>query len=105
MNDGGRAFGLRQQDRVGPRGDDRVEIVVDQAGCNAVDAHDQARAACCRDMRAQKSRRALARLRLERGRDRIFQIDQQRIGAARQALVELLVAVGGDEQERAHMES
>ena len=48
MNDGRAAFGLGQQDRVGPPGDHGVEIGVGQAGVERVHAHDEARALCRR---------------------------------------------------------
>ncbi len=103
MNDGGAAFGLRQHDGVGLCRRDRVEIGVGQAGLQAVDAHHHDTAAPrCRHRVLEKGGRAAARARLAVGRDRILEVDDQRVGAARHRLVELLGAVGGDEQERAH---
>ena len=50
----------------------------------------------------EKFQRRGARLDLALGRDRIFQVDDDAVGAARHRLTELGPAVGGDEQKRAH---
>ena len=46
----------------------------------------------------QKRRRALPCSRFAVERDRIFEVDDQRVGAACHALAELLCTVGGDEK-------
>ena len=50
----------------------------------------------------EEVRGALARGGLAVGGDRIFEIDDHRVGAARHRLVELAAAVGRDEEQRAH---
>ena len=85
-------------------GDHGIEIGVGQPGLQAVDAHEQVRPrrASRRSASAETPPRCRARARLALGRDRIFEIDDDRIGAARHRLVELLGAVGGNEQKGAH---
>ena len=50
----------------------------------------------------EEGRRALPRPRLAVERDRVLEIDDQGVGAARHRLVEHFRAVGGDEEEGAH---
>jgi hypothetical protein len=45
---------------------------------------------------------ALARRRLAIGSDRVFEIDDDRIAAAGERLIELAIAVGRSKQKRAH---
>ena len=102
MDDGLAAFGLRQHDRVRAAGNDRVEIGVGQAGVERVDAHEEARARRARRVVLQKGQRRLPRARLALGRDRILEVEDQRVGAACRSLVELLRAVGRNEEEGTH---
>ena len=89
MDDRRAAFRLRQQDRIRLRRHDGVEVGVGQAGRDAVDAHQQARALRLRHRRLEKRRRARARGVLAVGRDRILEVDDHGVGAARERLVEL----------------
>ena len=76
-----------------------VKIVIDHAGLEAVHAHEQARSLLRLAGFLQEGERALARLRLAVGGDRILEVDDDGVGAGRHRLVELLAAVGGNEQE------
>ena len=99
MNDACAAFGLRQHDGVGAGGHDCVEIGVGEAGLKSVDADQQARAGGGFDGVGDESRCALSRRGLACRRDRILQIDDDRVGAARHRLVELVAAVGRHEKQ------
>src|ERR1700733_1569552 len=81
---------------------DYVEIGIDQAGRQAVDAHDQIWPLGGGESLVEKSRRAFPCLRLSVKRNRVLEVDDQRVGAARHRLVELLRTISGDEQKRAH---
>ena len=89
MDDRRAAFRLRQQDGVRARRHDGVEVGVGQAGRDAVDAHQQARALRLRHRALEKCGRAGARRVLAVVRDRILEVDDHRVGAARERLVEL----------------
>ena len=71
-------------------------------GVEAVDAHQKARALLLALRALEEIQRRLARDVLALGRDRILEIDDHGVGAARQRLVELGPAVGGNEEQRAH---
>jgi hypothetical protein len=102
VDDGGRAFRLRQHDGVGPPRHHRVEVGVDEACLDRVDADEEARAPALCPRFLEERRRARARLLLALGGDRILEINDHRIGAGGKRLLELCAAVGRDEQERAH---
>ena len=102
VNDRGAAFSLREHNGVRFCRYDRIEIGVGQAGLQAVDAHDQIRPRGSRGGLLEKRRRALPRARLAVESNRIFEVNDQSVGTARHALVELLGTVGGNEKERAH---
>ena len=97
MNDVTATLGLRQHDGVGRRRHDGIEIGVDEAGCQPVDARDQTRAPVLLHGVPEKIRSAPARVALALRHDRIFEIDDDRVGAARHRLVELPAAIGGNE--------
>ena len=61
VDHGRAAFRLRQQDRVRSRRHDGVEVGVGEAGRERVDAHEQARPRCLRDLPACRNAAALAR--------------------------------------------
>src|SRR5215472_3558918 len=88
-NDIGAAFCLRQHDGVGTRGHDGVEIGVGKTGRKSVDANEEARAVRSFGGTRDESRRPYARIGLALRRNRIFEIDDHRVGAARHRLVEL----------------
>ncbi len=96
------AFRLRKQNRVRRAGNDGVEIGVGHAGVEAVDAHQQARALFLRLRGLEVFKRGGARVSLALGRDRILEIEDDGVGAARHRLVELGPAVGGNEEQRPH---
>jgi hypothetical protein len=87
---------------IASRRHDRVEIGVGEAGGESVDANDEARARFGFHRVLHEIRRARARAGLARGGNRILEVDDHRVGAARHRLVELAPAVGRDEQQRAH---
>ncbi len=62
----------------------------------------QARALFLRLRGLEEFQRGGARVRFALGRDRILEVEDHGVGAARHRLVELGAAVGGDEQKRAH---
>ena len=99
MGDGRAAFGFGKQNGVGLARHNGVEIGIGQAGVEAVDAHQEARALCLRLHGLEEFQRGRARLRLAFRRDRILEIDDHGVGAARHGFVELGAAVGGDEKE------
>ena len=102
VHDRGAALGLRQQDGVGPRRHDRLEIGIDEAAAEPIDAHaDEGTPRQARRLRHEGGR-ARARRRLAVRRNRILQVHDHGVGAAAERLVELPAAVGGHEQERAH---
>ena len=105
MDDGRAAFGLGKHDAIGTARHDGVEVVVGQAGGQSVDAHVKARALLRALASFRKRQRGGARLGLVLRRDRILEVEQQRIGAAAHALVELLRTVAGNEEEGAHPKS
>ena len=96
------AFRLRQQDRVRLGRHDGVEIGVGEAGGDAVDPHQQARALRLRHRILDERRGAGAGGILAVDRDRILEVDDHGVGAARERLVELGAAVGGNEEQRTH---
>ena len=55
-----------------------------------------------RSSRADEIRHDRSRARLFRERDRILEIENQRIGAAPERLGELPLGIPGDEEQRAH---
>ena len=102
LHDSWAALRLRQHDGIGTRRHHGVEIGIGEAGRERVDAHQETRSRRSRQRCLQKRRCARPRRVLAVGRDRVFEIDDHRIGAARKRLVELVAAVGGDEEEGAH---
>ncbi len=98
----GAAEALGQYDRVRRLGHDGLEIGVGEAAGERIDAHDQARAGRAPARLAQESGGGRASGGLGGRRDRILEIDDQRVGLARQRLGELLFVVAGDEQQRTH---
>jgi hypothetical protein len=98
----GAAEALRQHDRVRRLGHDGLEVGVRQFAAERVDAHDQARAGRAPARLAQESGGGRASGGLGGRRDGILEIDDQRVGLARQRLGELFFVVAGDEQQRAH---
>jgi hypothetical protein len=102
VNDRGAAFGLRQHDRVGLGGHNGVKIGVGEASLQTIDPHQEiGPRRCCRRFLEERGR-ALPGLRLAVERNRIFEVHDQRVGAARHRLVELFGAVGRDEEKGAH---
>ena len=81
------AFGSRIAS--GSRRHDGVEVGVGEAGGDAVDAHQQARALRLRHRVLDERRGARARGILAVDRDRILEVDDHGVGAARERLVEL----------------
>ena len=96
---------FRQHDRVGGRGHDGVEVGVDQAAVERVDPYDQHRPSRRGPGRAQKIVGAGARGGLGGERDRVLQIDDQRVGAAFEGFRQLAGAIGGHEEQGAHGQS
>jgi hypothetical protein len=99
MDHAGAAFRLRQHDRVGTCGHDGIEIGVGEPGRKSVDANQQARPARRLEGVLQKSRRAFPGIVLAVRRNRILEVDDDGVGAARHGLVELPAAVGWDEEK------
>jgi hypothetical protein len=99
------AFRLGEHNAVGTAGHHGIEIVVGQAGGEPVDADVEARALRCGARLLEKRRGDRAGLSLARRRNRVLEIEQQRIGAAAHALGEFLRAVAGDEEEGTHASS
>ena len=79
-----------------------VEIGVGQTAVERIDAHVETGAGAQPARFAEESGGGRAGGGLGGERDRILEIDDQRVGAALQRLGELLVVVAGDEQQRAH---
>ena len=102
MRHRGAAFGLGEHDGVGLAGHHRVEVGVGHAGVEAVDAHQKPRAVLLALHGFQKIQRRLARDVLALGRNRILEVEDHRVGAAGEGLVELGPAVGGNEEKGAH---
>ena len=94
--------GLGQHDAVGRCPHHRIEIGVRLAGVERVDADIETGASIEPAVRRKKGGGRLACLRLGLERDGILQVDQEHIGAARQRLLQLALAVAGNEEERAH---
>jgi len=107
MNDGGAAFRFRQHDGVRFCRSDGVKVGIGKAGLQAVDAHHHVRPRCARSALLhglfEKRRGTLSRACFAFERDRIFKIDDQRVGAAGHRLGELLRAVGGNEKQGSHL--
>jgi hypothetical protein len=101
MDHRGAALGLWQHDPIRTARHHR-EIVVGEPGRQSIDAHVETRPTVVARRSLEERERAFARGRLALGRDRILQVEDQRIGAAREPLLELALAVGGDEQEGTH---
>ncbi len=99
MRDRRAAFRLRQQDHVRAPGHHAVEIGVGQAGVERVDPHDEARTLRLGGVLLQVGERGFARAGLAVGRDRILQIEDDRVGAGLGPLGEFAFAVGRDEEE------
>jgi hypothetical protein len=93
------AFRFRQHDGVGLCRHDGIEIGIDKGCLQSVHAHQDIRPRCRRHGIFEKRRRALACACLGVGSDRVFEIDDQRIGAARHRFVEFFGAIGRNEQE------
>ncbi len=105
VDDGSAAFRLGQHDGVRFCRRHGVEIGVGETGLQTVDAHHEIGPVCAGGRFLQKRRRTVAGTRLAIERNRIFQVDDQRIGAARHRTIEFLGAVGRHEKQRAHHES
>ena len=104
MHDRLAALGLGKQHRVRAACHNRIQIGVGHAGVEPVDAHQQARALLLSVVRFEKFQRGGARLLFALGRNRIFQVDDDAVGAGGKRLAELGAAVGGDEEKGAHRE-
>ena len=102
LHDGGAALRLRQHDGVGTRRHHSIEIGVGKAGRERVDAHQQPGPHRPPGCLLHEGPRACPRRALAVGRDRVFEIDDHRVGAARKRLVQLAAAVGGNEEKGAH---
>ncbi len=102
MKDARTAFGLGQHDGVRARGYHGVEIGIGEAGGKSVDADQQARAVRGFDGILDEIRCAAAGGGLVFRRDRVLEVDDHRVSAARHRPVELPAAVAGDEEQRAH---
>ena len=102
MGDGRAAFGFRKQNGVGLARHHGVEIGVGHAGLEAVDAHQRRGRSFLPLALLRNRQRRLPRHVLALGRNRILEIEDHRIGATAERLVELGPAVGGNEQERTH---
>src|SRR5208282_2690768 len=76
-----------------------------EAGLQAVHTHQDIGPRCARYRLLEERRGTLPRARLAVGGNRIFEVDDQRIGAAGHCLVEFSRTVGGDEEEGAHQTS
>ncbi len=96
------AFGLGQHDGIGARGHDCIEIGVDQSGRDGVDAHQEARAVGRLASFLEEVRGAFSGGDLAFRRDRVLEVDDHGVGAARHGLVELVAAVGRHEEKGAH---
>ena len=95
------SLGLRQQDRVGTAGNNRVEIGIGHSGVERIDADHQQRAGIVFLRVLQKRERCRARRLLALGGDRVLEIQDQRVRAAAEGFGELLRAVAGHEQRGA----
>ena len=82
--------------------DDRIKVGIRHAGVETIDAHQQSRALLDGSGALEKIQSRCACLRLSLRRNRIFQVDDDRVSAARHGLVEFGAAIGGYEQKRAH---
>ena len=102
MDEAFAAFGFGKQDGVRLARHDCREIGVGLAGLEPVDAHQQARALRFRLRALEVFEAGGARMRFALRRNRIFQIDDDGVGAGRNRLVELGTGIGRDEEERAH---
>ncbi len=94
----GQAF--RQEDTVGPAGDRGRKVVEGEPTGQRVDPHIAADP--IRPVRRQKFTRLLSRDPTIRRRHRIFEVEDQRIGARFKPARELSLAIGRDKQQRAH---
>jgi hypothetical protein len=90
---------LGLHEAVRARGHDRLEVGLDEARAERVDAHDQHRPtpARSRALGGQPAGRGL----VGRG-DRVLQIEDHHVGARGEPAGDLALRVGGNEQERAH---
>ena len=89
-----------QHDRIGPRSHHGRQIVIGEAGRQIVDADDELRPA--RPPPRDEVTRQFARRRLVGRGYRILQIEDQRVGAGVEALVDLALRIAGNEKQRAH---
>ncbi len=101
MRDRGAALGLGQHDRVGTSGHDRVEIGIGQPSLERIDAHHQGWAGLAFVRILEKGARGRARGLLAFGRDRVLEIEDERVRLADERLGELRRAVAGHEQRGA----
>src|SRR5262245_29821842 len=102
MQQGGAAFRLRQQNRVWSGWHDGGEIGIRFAGCKAVDADQEPWPNFLARFGFQECRCAIAGVGFAVWRNRVLEIENDRVGAACEGLVELVAAVGRDEEERTH---
>ena len=79
-----------------PAGDNGVEVGVGQSGVERIHPHDETVAA---SMCFQERERRLACSRLAPGRDRVLEVEDQRVGAALETFCQLALAVGRNEEE------
>ena len=95
------AFGNRMAS--GLPGNDGVEVGVDQAGVEPVDAHEQARARSrFAGVAFEKCPAPLARRRLAVRRDRILEVEDDARRRRSPSPCRASAAVGGNEEKRAH---
>jgi len=88
---------LRHHDPVEPRRDDRREVVEREAGVERIDPHPEAPVA--RPARVEGVAHEAARGRLVLRRDRVLEVEDQRVGAGALRAGEFPLAVAGGEEE------
>ena len=103
VHNGRAAFCLWQHDGVGLCRHDGVEIGVDKTGLQPVHAHQDIRPRGRGHCTFQKRRGTLAGARFAIMGDRVLEIDDERVGAARHRLVELFGAIGWNEKKGTHV--
>ena len=80
----GGAFDLWQDDAVEPGPDDRDQVAVAELGVDRIDANIEERSARARQRRDDR----IARRRLLGGRDRVLEVEDDRVGIERQRLLD-----------------
>ena len=98
MRDRRAAFGLGQQDRIGAAGNHGIEVGIGQAGVERIHAHDELRPVRRAGVLLEIGERGLPRAGLAVRRNRVLEVEDQRIGAGLGPLRELALAVGGNEE-------